>query len=189
MDTHRTESGAEPLVWGSGARVLELFLEPTCPFSAKAFSKIDPLLSLVGEDRLRVKIRFVSQPWHLFSGVIVRAIIAASTSKAGKEAAKAVMASVFAHREEFEFVDHCSGPNLDSTPNDILSRIEKYSGIDDLSQSFQIQALQSDIKWHAKYARQNGVHVSPSFQIDGLQSNLMSSGDPVEKWAVLLGPA
>jgi hypothetical protein len=36
---------ADPLVWGHGPRVLELFLEPTCPFSVKAFGKLDDLLA------------------------------------------------------------------------------------------------------------------------------------------------
>ena len=36
---------ADPLVWGHGPRVFEMFLEPTCPFSAKAFGKLDDLLA------------------------------------------------------------------------------------------------------------------------------------------------
>ena len=36
---------AEPLVWGAGPRVFELFLEPTCPFSVKAFGKLDETLA------------------------------------------------------------------------------------------------------------------------------------------------
>jgi hypothetical protein len=39
------------------------------------------------------------------------------------------MAAVAAHREEFEFDHHCGGPNLDATPNDIIERIERYSGV------------------------------------------------------------
>ena len=35
----------EPFVWGHGERILEMFLEPTCPYSAKAFGKIDELVS------------------------------------------------------------------------------------------------------------------------------------------------
>ena len=80
---------AEPLVWGHGPRLFEMFLEPTCPFSAKAFGKLDELLAQAGEDRVTVKIRLQSQPWHLFSGVIVRCILAASTLESGKNAAKA----------------------------------------------------------------------------------------------------
>jgi hypothetical protein len=52
----------------------------------------------------------------VYSGVIVRCILAASTLEGGKTAAKSVVAAVAPHREEFEFDRHCSGPNLDATP-------------------------------------------------------------------------
>jgi hypothetical protein len=172
---------ADPLVWGHGPCVFEMFLEPTCPFSVKAFAKLDELLSQAGEDRITVKIRFNSQPWHMYSGVIVRAILAASTLKGGKTTAKSVMAAVAAHREEFEFDRHCGGPNLDATPNDIIRRIERYSGAK-LAEAFAIPDLDREVKWHAKYARQNGIHVSPAFMIDGLVQADMSSGDAVSAW-------
>jgi hypothetical protein len=173
---------AEPLVWGHGPRLFEMFLEPTCPFSAKAFGKLDELLAQAGEDRVTVKIRLQSQPWHLFSGVIVRCILAASTLESGKNAAKAVLAAVATHREEFEFDHHCRGPNLNATPNDIITRLEGYSGIQ-LRDAFALPDLDRDIKWHSKYGRQNGVHVSPTFMIDGLVQANMSSGDAVSDWA------
>jgi hypothetical protein len=88
---------------------------------------------------------------------------------------------VAAHREEFEFDHHCSGPNLDATPNDIIARIERYSGVK-LAQAFTIPDLDREVKWHTKYARQNGIHVSPSFMIDGLIQADMGSGDPVSSW-------
>ena len=120
---------ADPLVWGHGARVFEVFLEPTCPFSVKALGKLDDLLDQAGEDRITIKLRLQSQPWHMYSGVIVRCIVAASTLDSGKAAAKAVMTTVATHRVEFEFERHCSGPNLDATPNDIIARIERYSSV------------------------------------------------------------
>ena len=58
--------------------------------------------------------------------MIARCILAASTLEGGKTAAKSVMA-VAAHREEFEFDHHCSGPNHDVTSNDIIRRFERYS--------------------------------------------------------------
>jgi hypothetical protein len=73
----------------------------------------------------------------MYSGVIVRCILAASTLEGGNTAAKSVMAAVAAHREEFEFDRHCSGPNLDATPNDIIRRIERYSGMK-LAEAFAI---------------------------------------------------
>ena len=176
---------ADPLVWGHGPCVFEVFLEPTCPFSAKAFGKLDPVLDQVGEDRLTIKLRLQSQPWHMYSGVIVRCILAASTLADGKAAAKSVMTSVAAHREEFEFDRHCGGPNLDTTPNGIIRRIEGYSGLK-LAEAFAIPDLDREIKWHCKYARQNGIHVSPTFMIDGLVRADMSSGDSVADWAARL---
>jgi hypothetical protein len=38
------------------------------------------------------------------------------------------------------------------------------------------------VKWHARYGRQNGIHVSPTFMIDGLVQADMSSGDAVTDW-------
>ena len=176
---------ADPLVWGRGPRVFEAFLEPTCPFSVRAFGKFDDLLTQAGEDRITIKIRLQSQPWHMYSGVIVRCILAASTLEGGKQAAKAVMAGVAAHREEFEFEHHCTGPNLAATPNDIIRRIEGYSGVK-LAEAFAIPDLDREIKWHCKYARQNGIHVSPTFMVDGLVQAGMSSGDTVADWVARL---
>jgi protein-disulfide isomerase len=162
--------------------VFEVFLEPTCPFSVRAFGKLDDLLAQAGDDRITIKIRLQSQPWHMYSGVIVRCILAASTLEGGKEAAKAVMAAVAAHREEFEFERHCRGANLDATPNDIIARIEDYSGVK-LAEAFAIPDLDREIKFHCKYARQNGIHVSPTFMIDGMVLPDVSSGDAVSEWA------
>lgn len=173
---------AQPLEWGHGPRTFEVFLEPTCPFSVRAFNKLNALLELVGDDKITVKIRLQSQPWHLFSGVIVRCILAASTLPDGRDAARKVMQAVADRREEFEFTDHCSGPNMNATPQEIIARIEKYSGIT-LAEAFARPALQAEIKWHCKYARQNGIHVSPTFMVNGLVQADLGSGDDISVWA------
>jgi protein-disulfide isomerase len=172
---------ADPLVWGRGPRTFEVFVEPTCPFSVRALNKLDELLSKAGPDRVTVKIRLHSQPWHMYSGVIVRAVLAASTLAGGREDAKAALVAIGKHREEFEFEKHCSGPNMDATPNQIIARLESYSGLQ-LTAAFAQPELQAEVKWHARYARQNGIHVSPTFMIDGLVQPDLGSGDPVEKW-------
>ncbi|QJT82662.1 thioredoxin domain-containing protein [Kosakonia sp. MUSA4] len=173
---------AAPLSWGHGPRTFEIFIEPTCPFSVRAFNKLDALLEAVGEENVTVKIRLQSQPWHLFSGVIVRCILAASTLPDGKNAAYKVLRAVADHREEFEFTDHCSGPNMDATPQQIIERIENYSGVQ-LAEAFARPELQTEIKWHCKYARQNGIHVSPTFMVNGLVQADLGSGDDISVWA------
>lgn len=171
----------DPLVWGYGDRVLELFLEPTCPFSVRVFSKIDDLLQLAGEDKISIRIWLQSQPWHMFSGIICRAIMAASTGENGKDAAKQVMATIGEHRADFEFDDHRTGPNLNTSPKELIERIEAVSGVP-VAEAFQISGLEHELKRHTKYARQNGIHVSPTFMVDGLVNPALSSGDSVEQW-------
>lgn len=176
-----TSYRVDPLVWGHGPKRFEVFLEPTCPYSVKTFNKLDQLLAEAGEDRVTLKIRMQSQPWHMFSGVIVRCVFAAATLPAGKAAAKAVLAAVAAHREEFEFDHHATGPNRSATPDDIIRRIEAYSGLG-LMDAFNLTGLDKPIKLECRYARQNGIHVSPSFMIDGIFQPDMSSGDEVSSW-------
>lgn len=133
---------AQPLVWGHGPRTFEVFLEPTCPFSVRAFNKLDDLLDEVGADNVTIKIRLQSQPWHLFSGVIVRCILAASTLPHGREQAHKVLKAVADHREEFEFTDHCSGPNMNATPQQIIERIERYSHVS-LAAAFAVRSYKT----------------------------------------------
>jgi protein-disulfide isomerase len=175
----------DPLVWGHGPKVFEVFLEPTCPYSVRTFNKLDQLLADAGEDKITLKLRMQSQPWHLFSGVVVRCVLAAATLPEGKEAAKAVLAAVAAHREEFEFEYHAIGPNRDATPNDIIRRIEGYSGLK-LIDAFGITDLDKATKRECRYARQNGIHVSPTFMIDGIVQPDMGSGDAVADWIARL---
>lgn len=172
---------ADPLVWGKGTRRLEVFLEPTCPFSVKTFYKLDGFLAQLGESKSCVQIWLHSQPWHLLSAIVTRAIVAASTLDGGKETAKKVMAAVAEHREEFVLENHCTGPNRDATPNDILKRLEDYSRVS-LARPFEIPDLDSAVKRHTKYARQNGIHSTPTFMVDGLVDPGMSSGDDVSEW-------
>ena len=187
MSEKTTAWHADPLSWGHGPRLFEVFLEPTCPFSGRALGKLDETLLLAGEDRVTIKIRLQSQPWHMFSGVVVRCVVAASTLNNGKAAAKSVLAAVAAHREEFEFTRHSSGPNMAATPNDIIARIEGYTGLQ-LAEAFAIPDLDREVKFHSKYARQNGIHSSPTFMIDGLVQPDISSGDAVSDWVSRLLP-
>ena len=173
---------ADPLIWGEGAHLFEAFLEPTCPFSRRAFGRLFKLVEGPGAGQVRVRIWLHSQPWHMFSGVLCRAIAAASTGAEGKAAARRVMAAIFADREGYEFDDHRSGPNLDVTPRALIARLEADSGVA-LAEAFQLSGLEAVVKQHTRYARQNGIHVSPTFMVNGLVDPSISSGDAVDDWA------
>jgi hypothetical protein len=175
------------LTLGHGRAQLEPFLEPTCPFSKRAFGKFRPLLDAIGEDRLTITIRFVSQPWHLFSGIVMRAILAASATPAGVAAALRAMEGIYEHRENFEFEEHCSGPNMNRTPAEVIREIGQLAGTD-LTDAFCLDSVDRAMRWHARYSRQNGIHSSPSFMVGGLVEPEMSSGQSVEEWAEFLQP-
>jgi hypothetical protein len=176
-----------PLDLGRGKTELEIFLEPTCPFSKKTFEKLPALLKAVGEDKLTVRLRFVSQPWHLFSGIVTRAILAASATPGGRETALRAMGGIYARREDFEFEHHHSGANMDRTPNQILKDISDLAGVD-LSEAFRLNSVGAALRWHTRYARQNGIHFSPTFSINRIVDPNMSSGQTIEEWAELLKP-
>ena len=61
----------------------------------------------------------------------------------------------------------------------------RYSGVK-LAEAFAISDLDREVKWHCRYARQNGIHVSPTFMVDGLVQTDMSSGGPVADWVARL---
>jgi len=176
----------QPIELGHGKIELEVFLEPTCPFSKRAFFKLQPLLSAVGEKNVTIKIRFLSQPWHLFSGVVTRCILAATATAGGREAGLTVMSAVYDHREDFESDDHCTGPHMELSPAQIVTRMSDLSGID-LSEAFKLKSVDQALRWHTRYCRQNGVHTSPSFAINGLVNDAISSGQSIEEWSQLLG--
>lgn len=176
-----------PLVFGHGPTEIEFFLEVTCPYSKRAFEKLPALVAALGEDRVTARIRLHSQPWHLFSGVVCRAILAASATKGGKAAALKAMAGVYDRREDFEFTDHSHGPNMDRTPADILRDIAAIVGTD-LSEPFRLKEVGAAFRWQTRYARQNGIHVSPTFMVNGLVEGQMASGQAIEEWAELIRP-
>lgn len=170
------------LVRGHGPTVTHWFLEPTCPHSARAFEKLPALLEAVGTDRLTIVVILQSQPWHLFSGVVCRAILAATLLPDGEAMAWRVMEAVYAHREEFVATDHSRGPNMAASPKDILERISESAGIavDDVFLRPEALAL---LKRHTRFARQNGIHVSPTVMVDGLVDEAISSRDDIANWS------
>jgi hypothetical protein len=175
-----------PLVFGHGPTELEAFLEPTCPFSKRAYIKFPALLEAAGPDRLTIRIRFLSQPWHLFSGVITRAILAASAA-GGAEAGFRAMKGIYGNIPAFEFDDHCRGASMNRTPADILRAISDLAG-QNLTDAFCWKTVDRALRWNVRYGRQMGVHSSPSFAIDRMVEPQMSSGQSVDEWMALIRP-
>jgi hypothetical protein len=118
---------------------------------ATGLTFLDDLLDQAGEDRITVKLHLQSQPWHMYSGVIVRCMLRLDPRRR-KECRGIRHGGSGRVSREFEFDRHCSGPNLDATPNDIIRQVERYSGVK-LAEAFAIPDLDHEVKWHCKYAR------------------------------------
>ena len=184
--THEDTGTPAHLVWGHGPQKIEFFLEPTCPFCVRASRKLMPLLAHVGEDRLTLQVHLHSQPWHLFSGLLVRSILAAASLPDGRDKAWQTIRAIGDHREEFEFARHCEGPNMQTTPDELLTRLEVYTRLN-LATPFRLAGVTDAMKAHARYARQHGIHVSPTVMLNGKVDDRFQSGQTVEEWAALLG--
>jgi hypothetical protein len=179
---------AAPLHWGHGDNDFEIFIEPTCPFCAKVIGKFDALLAAIDLDTTTVKLRLHSQPWHLFSGVATRCVLAASTLDHGRDRAWAVLKAIKEHREEFVLEHHATGAARDRSINGTIALIERYSGVA-LVDAFAQPELEGLMAWHAKYSRQNGVHATPTFMVNGIVAPKLGSGDPVETWVAAIRAA
>jgi hypothetical protein len=76
---------------------------------------------------------------------------------------------------------------MDRTPRQIIADIAAIVG-EDVSGAFCLKSVDKALRWHTRYARQNGVHVSPSFAVNGMLEPTMGSGQTVEEWAALIAP-
>ncbi|MCX5616973.1 DsbA family protein [Bombella sp. TMW 2.2559] len=182
-----TDSTPEPaaLIWGHGPRKVEFFLEPTCPFSVRASRKLMPFLEHVGEDALTLQVHIHSQPWHLFSGFLTRCILAAAALPDGRDRAWQTLRTIGDHREEFDFSGHCAGLNMQTTPDELIARLEVYTQLS-LAVPFRLSSVTEAMKAHTRHARKNGIHVSPTVMLDGRVDDRFQSGQTIEEWAALL---
>ncbi len=60
-----------------------------------------------------------------------------------------------------------AGRTLMRRPTTLSGGSKRYSRVR-LAEAIAIPDLDREVKWHCKYARQNGIHVSPTFMVDGL---------------------
>lgn len=169
------------ITFGHGDTVFRVFLEPTCPFSAKAYAKLDALLEAAGPKNLTIAIQIQSQPWHTFSSVVSRCVLAATLTEKGANGACAVLDHVFQNREDFVLQDHSHGRNMDLSPRMIVSMIEALTQLP-LKEPFEAKETTDLMKAHARFSRALGVHGSPTFMVNDTIREDLSSGDDIAKW-------
>ncbi|KAJ2716927.1 hypothetical protein H4R19_000326 [Coemansia spiralis] len=187
---------AHRLVAGS-AHTFEVYLDYTCPFSARLWrtlrGELQPVFAAQG---VAVVFRHQVQPWHPASTLLHEASLA--VERLCPQNFGLFSDALFAHQAEF----------FDEATTD-LSRTEIYRHLADLAASvnavddklalLQLLDIQSaaaptnagnavtaDLKYHIKIARAQAIHVSPTVVFDGIRDDSVSSSWTLAQWQAWL---
>ncbi|KAJ1946537.1 hypothetical protein GGF37_001108 [Kickxella alabastrina] len=196
--------GHKLLSGSSGAHTLEVFLDYTCPFSAKIWRMLQgqvlPWLGSLSPAPVTVIFRHQVQPWHPSSTLLHEASLA--VEKINPQGFALYSSALF--DKQCEYFDEATVS---------LSRTEIYrqlaqlatsvNAVDDklaVLQMLDIQqadaadarnvgnAVTDDLKYHIKLARAQGIHVSPTVVFDGIRDDGVSSSWGLDQWKAWLEP-
>jgi len=178
---------------------LDIFLDYVCPFSAKLSLAIDnvlkPLVDVGGlyYGKVKVIMRLQVQPWHATSTYTHEAGLA--VVRAAPEQFWTFSLALF--KQQGEFFD---GPSSNMTPLQVREKLTNIAAQviteEQLVMFKDLLKLKpspnggigvtDDLKYTIKFARQNGVHVSPTVLWDGLIANQISSSWGEKEWSEFL---
>ncbi|CAO3679401.1 unnamed protein product [Umbelopsis vinacea] len=180
---------------GSAAakHTLEVYLDYTCPFSAKIYKKLRkdvvPYLTNEHPDQVQVIFRQQVQPWHPTSTLLHEAALA--VERVDKSRFWDFSDVLF--ERQTEYFDEAVYTK---------SRNEIYGKLADLASSINVPGdkvlsyltvktgeaknsgnqVTNDLKLQIKLGRQNGIHVSPTVVFDGLKDDFVSSSWELDQW-------
>ncbi|KAJ2779633.1 hypothetical protein H4R18_003895 [Coemansia javaensis] len=176
---------------------LEVFLDYTCPFSARLWrtlrGAVTPLLEARG---VAVVFRHQVQPWHPTSALLHEAALAVERLSPARFAL--FCDALFEHQREF--FDEAT---VDMTRGDVYRRLADLAAganaVDDRQALLQLvdvqasdepanrgNAVTADLKYHIRLARAQGIHVSPTVVLDGVRDDAVSSSWGAEQWQAWL---
>ncbi|KAH9816780.1 hypothetical protein DFH28DRAFT_189180 [Melampsora americana] len=180
---------------------LEFYLDFNCPFSAKIFKSINQfLIPILKSNPLQTSliIRQVPQPWHHASTFTHQASIAVSKllSESNQSIEEQIDQQWIFFTELFENqADYFDQPTLNETPIQTKQRLSEL-----VFKSLKIEhdqflnlvslngignagtKVDQTLKSCVRYARQNGVHVTPTVAFNGIIDPSISSSFVKEDW-------
>lgn len=198
---------------GTGPQVLEVYLDPLCPFSAKQArslaANVIPLLHKGGKyhGHLSLVTRPYPQPFHYFAMFHTEAVLV--FGYAHPDLFWSYLTAVFdTQTEYFNVPVSTMTPSAcrDKLTEVALSVLEKHGklGSGPRSKAFgefrdRLEVKQKgdyinggnesldDMKYLIKVGRQDGVHVTPTVLLNGLKEDSVSSSWGKEEWEQFLG--
>jgi len=174
--------------------IVEVFLDLLCPFSKKAFLR---LKEVVDHYKNQVQVRIINfvQPWHPQAYYL--SIVGASTYFASNKSSPGSGDAQFLKYFDLAFdrqADFSDEKVAQKTADQLLTESATLAAsVTGLSQETILQVAKEDptiifLKIHQKYGRQNGIHVTPTYLINGLNEASISSSWTLEQWTSFLDP-
>jgi len=174
--------------------IVEVFLDLLCPFSKKAYLR---LKEVVDHYKSQVQVRIINfvQPWHpqAYYLSIVGASAYIASNKASPGSGDGQLFKYFDVAYD-HIEDYSDAKVAQKTAEQLLNEAATLAaGVTGLTKETILQVVKEDptviyMKIHQKYARQNGIHVTPTFLINGLNEASISSGWTLEQWNTFLDP-
>ncbi|KAI8321517.1 hypothetical protein GQ54DRAFT_261627 [Martensiomyces pterosporus] len=182
------------------AHTLEVFLDYTCPFSARMWRTLTgQVLPYLRAEHPSVSVifRHQVQPWHPNSTLLHEASLAAE--KINPDSFELYSSALFDHQAEY--FDEAT---IDKTRTELYQKLSALAvstnAVDDTQSMLQLldiqageprnagNAVTSDLKYHIRLARAQGIHVSPTVVFDGIRDDGVSSSWTLEQWNAWLEP-
>jgi hypothetical protein len=172
---------------------VDLFLDLVCPFSARLWSTVVVQNNLPNKYKSHTEFifRHQIQPWHIQSALVHVVIMAVAREQPSR--LFDAITSLFKRQREL-FDEHLEDKSQIEIYEKILTILNEETKIQLDKNLFCIKrtesnagnAMSADLKYHIKYARKHGVHVSPTVFIDGIEEPDISSQWNVEQWNTYL---
>lgn len=173
--------------------VVDLFLDFVCPYCDRLWSTVVVNNDLPNKYKSHVEFifRHQIQPWHIQSSV-VHAVIMVVAREQPSRLFDAITAIFKRQRELFD--EHMEDKSQIEMYEKVLSILNEETQIQLDKNLFRINQTESnagnamtvDLKYHIKYARKHGVHMSPTVFVDGLEEPAIDSKWTVEQWTAYL---
>ncbi|WVW78826.1 hypothetical protein I302_100788 [Kwoniella bestiolae CBS 10118] len=189
---------------GTGGQILDIYLDPLCPYSAKITRSLTanvlPLIRKGGkyEGKLSVVARIYPQPFHYFAVFHTEALIV--FGKLYPDLFWDYLSAIFETQSEY-----FNQPSSSLTPSETRDKlihlatdlIEKKHGnagpkskvFGELRDKLEVKSSPNggneatdDFKYLLKVGRQNGIHITPTALLDGLKDDSVSSSWGKEEW-------
>ncbi|KDE09646.1 hypothetical protein MVLG_00052 [Microbotryum lychnidis-dioicae p1A1 Lamole] len=186
----------------SAAHTLELYLDLICPFSQKQLKGVrDHLIPKIeaGELPLQIILRQVPQPWHSSSTLVHEAVLGFSkvlvdsgkSSYSDPKVGDKFRAFFYAlmDGQKVYYDEPCSKETPNAT-RDRLADLAAQHGVDRDAFRAAIRvgegnsgtAVTANLKLAIRFARLQGVHVTPTVALDGIIDPSISSSFTAQDW-------